>query len=139
MVVPLDAAGLREALEDEKLPKHVHDLKAVLRALEPHGVSLGGVRDDVMLYSYLVNPTHGSHILPDVTARFTDRALAPASKNPTADEIANLLPESANAVHRLSKTLREQSRDRSSQRYLRDDGSSSCACAATHGAGGRSN
>jgi DNA polymerase I len=108
MVVSLDAPGLREALEDSSLPKHVHDLKAVLRALEPHGVSLNGVRDDVMLYSYLVNPTHGSHILPDVTARFTDRALARASKNPTADEIANLLPEAANAVHRLSKTLREQ-------------------------------
>ena len=108
MVVSIDAPGLREALEDAKLPKHVHDLKAVLRSLEPHGVALRGVRDDVMLYSYLVNPTHGSHILPDVTARFTDRALAHASKNPTAEEIANLLPEAANAVHRLSKTLREQ-------------------------------
>jgi len=108
MVVSVDVQGLREALEDTKLPKHVHDLKAVLRALEPHGVTLRGVRDDVMLYSYLVNPTHGSHILPDVTARFTDRALAHASKNPTMEEIANLLPEAANAVHRLSKTLREQ-------------------------------
>jgi DNA polymerase-1 len=108
MVVSIDAPGLREALEEAKLPKHVHDLKAVLRALEPHGVTLRGVRDDVMLYSYLVNPTHGSHILPDVTARFTNRALAHASKNPTAEEIANLLPEAANAVHRLSKTLREQ-------------------------------
>ena len=108
MVVPLDAPGLREALEDPTLPKHVHDLKAVLRALEPHGLTLAGVRDDVMLYSYLINPTHGSHILPDVTARFTNRALAHASKTPTQTEIANLLPEAANAVHRLSHTLREQ-------------------------------
>jgi len=108
MVVPLDAPGLREALEDSTLPKHVHDLKAVLRALEPHGLTLGGVRDDVMLYSYLINPTHGSHILPDVTARFTNRALAHASKTPTRDEISNLLPEAANAVHRLSHSLREQ-------------------------------
>jgi DNA polymerase-1 len=108
MVVPLDAPGLREALEDPNLPKHVHDLKAVLRALEPHGLTLAGVRDDVMLYSYLINPTHGSHILPDVTARFTNRALAHASKNPTAAEIANLLPEAANAVHRLFHALREQ-------------------------------
>jgi DNA polymerase-1 len=108
MVVPLDAPGLREALEDPTLPKHVHDLKAVLRALEPHGLTLAGVRDDVMLYSYLINPTHGSHILPDVTARFTNRALAHATKNPTTAEIANLLPEAANAVHRLSRTLREQ-------------------------------
>jgi DNA polymerase I len=107
-VVPLDAPGLREALEDSTLPKHVHDLKAVLRALEPHGLTLAGVRDDVMLYSYLVNPTHGSHILPDVTARFTDRALPRASKTPTQEEMANLLPEAANAVHRLSHTLRGQ-------------------------------
>jgi DNA polymerase-1 len=108
MVVLLDAPGLREALEDAALPKHIHDLKAVLRALEPHGVTLAGVRDDVMLYSYLVNPTHGSHTLADVTARFTNRALAHAAKAPTAEEIANLLPEAANAVHRLSATLRSQ-------------------------------
>jgi DNA polymerase I len=108
MVVSLDVPGLREALEDPTLPKHVHDLKAVLRALEAHGLTLAGVRDDVMLYSYLINPTHGSHILPDVTARFTNRALAHTSKTPTQTEIANLLPEAANAVHRLSHTLREQ-------------------------------
>ena len=108
MVVPLDASGLREALEDSTLPKHVHDLKAVLRALELHGVTLRGVRDDVMLYSYLINPTHASHTLPDVTARYTSRALAHASKTPTTEEIANLLPEAANAVHRLSASLRAQ-------------------------------
>jgi len=108
MVVSLQALGLKEALEDPTLPKHVHDLKAVLRALEPHQAVLAGVRDDVMLYSYLVNPTHGSHILPDVTARFTDRALSRPSKTPSDAEIANLLPEAANAVHRLSDVLRSQ-------------------------------
>ena len=75
--VPLDAPGIREALEDESLPKDVHDLKAVLRALAPHGITLRGVRDDVMLLSYLVNPTHGSHTLPDIAARATSRALIP--------------------------------------------------------------
>ena len=108
MVVSLQALGLKEALEDPTLPKHVHDLKAVFRALEPHQAVLAGVRDDVMLYSYLVNPTHGSHILPDVTARFTDRALSRPSKTPSDAEIANLLPEAANAVHRLSDVLRSQ-------------------------------
>ena len=29
---------------------------------------IANVRDDVMLYSYLVNPTHGSHTLADVAA-----------------------------------------------------------------------
>ncbi len=108
MVVAVDCPGIREALEDASLPKHVHDLKAVLRVLAPQGVSLAGVRDDVMLYSYLINPTHGSHTLADTTARFTHRALTPVTKTPSAEEVRNLLPEAANATQRLALTLREQ-------------------------------
>jgi DNA polymerase I len=108
LVAPLDAPGLREALEDPTLPKHVHDLKAVLRLLAPHGITLAGVRDDVMLYSYLINPTHGSHTLADVTARFTHRALTPVPKQPTPEQVAHLLPEAANATQRLAHSLREQ-------------------------------
>ena len=98
MQASLDSEGLRAVLEDAVVPKQVHDLKAVLRLLEPHGVTLAGVCDDVMLYSYLVNPTHGSHSLADVTARFTNRAL-------TMDT-ATVLPEAANAVYRLAEILR---------------------------------
>jgi DNA polymerase I len=108
LVAPFDAPGLREALEDATLPKHVHDLKAVLRLLAPQGIALAGVRDDVMLYSYLINPTHGSHTLADVTARFTHRALTPVPKQPTPEQVAHLLPEAANATQRLAHTLREQ-------------------------------
>ncbi len=103
--LPLDTPGLRKALEDESLPKDLHDLKAVLRALTPHNVTLRGVRDDVMLLSYLVNPTHGSHTLPDVTARFTNRALTPAVKGVVSP---TLLPESANAIHRVAPILRAE-------------------------------
>ena len=73
--VSLDMPGVKEALADETLPKDVHDLKAILRALAAHEVALAGVRNDVMLLSYLVNPTHGSHTLPDIAARTTSRAL----------------------------------------------------------------
>ena len=103
--VALDAPGIRQALEDESLPKDLHDLKAVLRALEPHGVALAGVRSDVMLLSYLVNPTHGSHTLSDVAARFTQRALTPVVKGEVS---RNLLPEAANAIHRIAPILREE-------------------------------
>jgi DNA polymerase-1 len=105
--VSLDTPGLREALEDETLPKDVHDLKAVLRALEPHGVTLRGVRDDVMLLSYLVNPTHGSHTLPDIAARTTSRALIhqPTKENPNDP---NRLPEAAAAIVRLAAALNTQ-------------------------------
>ena len=105
--VELDHPGVRAALSDAKLPKDVHDLKAVLRALAPHEVALAGVRDDVMLLSYLVNPTHGSHTLPDIAARATSRALThqPTKDNP-AD--AKRLPEAATAIVRLASALGRQ-------------------------------
>jgi DNA polymerase-1 len=56
-----------------------------------------------MLLSYLVNPTHGSHTLADVTARFTNRALAQVVKGVVSKD---LLPEAANAVQRLAPILR---------------------------------
>ncbi len=105
--VSLDAPGIREALEDPTLPKDVHDLKAVLRALEPHHIQLAGVRDDVMLLSYLVNPTHGSHTLPDIAARTTSRALIhqPTKLNPADPQ---RLPEAAAAIVRLAEALAAQ-------------------------------
>jgi DNA polymerase I len=103
----IDQPGLREALADPTLPKDVHDLKAVLRALAPHNIKLAGVRDDVMLLSYLVNPTHGSHTLPDIAARTTSRAL---THQPTKDNPADptRLPEAATAIVRLAAALGRQ-------------------------------
>ncbi len=103
----LDQPVLRDALADPTLPKDLHDLKAVLRALEPHNVTLAGVRDDVMLLSYLVNPTHGSHTLPDIAARATSRALVhqPAKDNPADPK---RLPEAATAIVRLASALGTQ-------------------------------
>jgi DNA polymerase-1 len=105
--VSLDAPGVRTALEDATVPKHVHDLKAVLRAFAPHGLTLRGVETDVMLESYLVNPTHGSHTLPDIAARSTNRALLhqPTKANP-ADP--NRLPEAAAVIIRLAGVFAEQ-------------------------------
>jgi len=105
--VSLDTPGLREALSDATLPKRVHDLKAVLRALAPHGVALAGPITDVMLQSYLLNPTHGSHTLIDIAARSTSVALLhqPTKDNPH-DPLR--LPEAAAAVARLADTLTAQ-------------------------------
>ncbi|HEU5340845.1 DNA polymerase I [Edaphobacter sp.] len=105
MEVTLDAPGVREALLDPALPKDVHDLKAIHRTLLPHGVTLAGVRDDVMLLSYLVNPTHASHTLADVAARFTDRALKPPVKGEVSRD---RLAEAADAVRRVAPVLRRE-------------------------------
>ena len=107
---PSTTPASSEALADATLPKDVHDLKAVLRALEPHNVTLDGVRDDVMLLSYLINPTHGSHTLPDIAARSTSRALVhqPTKDNP---DDPKRLPEAAAAIVRLATILGQQIAD----------------------------
>lgn len=68
LLLPLQS--FRPLLEEESIPKRVHDLKAALRFFEAQGASLRGMIEDVMLYSYLINPTHATHRLPDVAARF---------------------------------------------------------------------
>jgi DNA polymerase-1 len=101
-----EAAPILQALADETLPKTVHDLKAVLRTCQQANIPLKNVRDDVMLYSYLVNPTHGSHKLSDVAARFNDRALTVVEKKQVAPD--HILPEAAAAVFQLKNILKQQ-------------------------------
>jgi DNA polymerase-1 len=98
LVLPLSA--LRPLLEEKAIPKRVHDLKLALRVLSTYGIALRGGVDDVMLYSYLINPTHTTHRLSDVTARFRNHALRETGENE--------LPEAAHAIFTLAPTLREE-------------------------------
>jgi DNA polymerase-1 len=92
------ATLIRAALEDPTLPKSVHDLKALLRATQAQGIQLAGVRDDLMLYSYLLNPTHSTHRLADVAARFDNQSLR--------GEGEEALPMAAATIARLAPQLR---------------------------------
>jgi DNA polymerase-1 len=94
-----DPEPLRPLLASEQTAKWLHDLKAALRVLGRHGLGLAGPVDDLMLYSYLINPTHTTHPLPDVVARFSGRALPGPG-----DE---LLPAAANAIRSLAPLLKE--------------------------------
>jgi len=96
LLVPLDV--VRQLLEDEAISKRVHDLKGALRALEYHGVQLRNAADDLMLYSYLINPTHASHRLSDVAARF--------SNHPLRETGEKQLVEAVHAVQALTPVLR---------------------------------
>ncbi|HKR94627.1 MAG TPA: 5'-3' exonuclease H3TH domain-containing protein, partial [Candidatus Angelobacter sp.] len=60
---------LKRLLSDPKVNKTIHDYKAALRQLEPHGVELAGVGDEPMLYSYLINPTYAKHSLAEIAVR----------------------------------------------------------------------
>ena len=97
LYLPLET--VRELIEDATVPKRVHDLKGSLRALESQGVTLRGSHDDLMLYSYLINPTHASHRLSDVAARFSNYPL-----RETGDR---LLLESAHAIESLASAMRD--------------------------------
>jgi DNA polymerase-1 len=97
LLVPLDS--IRTLLEDDKIPKRVHDLKGTMRALEQRGITLRGADDDLMLYSYLINPTHAAHRLSDIAARSSDRPL-----KETGDRE---LTEAAHMVEALTPMLRD--------------------------------
>jgi DNA polymerase-1 len=123
LVILLDAAPgsrapdwLCKLLADESTTKLVHDLKATLRIFDRHGAShglkLAGPVEDVMLYSYLVNPTHTTHRLSDVAARFTTRALPVEG-----DEV---LPASAHAIHTLAPLLKADAESLGTARVYTD-------------------
>lgn len=98
-ILLLPVEEVRALLEDEAVPKRVHDLKGMLRTLQSRGIMLRGAQDDLMLYSYLINPTHASHRLSDVAARF--------SQYPLKETGDGLVMESAHAIETLAPVLRE--------------------------------
>ncbi len=53
--------ALKTALRNAKLPMAVHDYKSALPVLRGSGIEIAAVRDDPMLYSYLLDPTYSSH------------------------------------------------------------------------------
>ncbi len=98
VVAMQEAAGarLRSALEDERVPKTIHDYKAAIHALEPQGITLRGVRHDPMLYSYLLDPTYSSHRLAEVALRRFNLKLG------------GTLAESADVTGRFTGALRRE-------------------------------
>lgn len=87
---------LLSALDDDELPKAVHDYKSAIHAQPSLGITLSNVRHDPMLYSYLLDPTYSSHSLADVALRRFNLKLA------------GQLAESADITGRLTSALREE-------------------------------
>jgi DNA polymerase I len=101
--------ALDRMLADESIPKSVHDYKFALRLLSSRSVSeeislepytaVAGVRDDVMLFSYLLNPTYSSHSLREVALRRFNL------------QLAGTTAEAADVTLRLSRALRKEVED----------------------------
>ena len=93
------AQAVLKALADPALPKAVHDYKSAMHALEAAGHALAGVRDDPMLYSYLLDPTYSSHRLADVALRRFNV------------KFSGGLAEAADLTGRLAHALRQEVKD----------------------------
>ena len=81
---------LLSLLEDEKIPKTVHDWKTTSHRLADLGATLRGPIADTMLLSYALNPTHATQTLVDVVARSGQSV--PVSLPGAAHSIQTLLP-----------------------------------------------
>ncbi len=93
------SAELKRLLSDARIPKAIHEYKAALRELQAHGVTLAGVRDEPMLYSYLVNPTYPRHSLAEIALRNFNLNLSPS------------LAEAADVTGRIAAALRKEVED----------------------------
>jgi DNA polymerase-1 len=90
------SAELKKLLSDPTIPKTIHDYKSALRQLEAHGVELAGVRDEPMLYSYIINPTYTNHSLAEIAVRSFNLKLSLA------------VPEAADVTGRIAPVLRKE-------------------------------
>jgi DNA polymerase-1 len=90
------SAELKKLLNDPNIPKAVHDYKSALRQLKAHGVELAGVRDEPMLYSYIINPTYTNHSLAEIAVRSFNLKLSLA------------VPEAADVTGRIAPVLRKE-------------------------------
>jgi DNA polymerase-1 len=68
--------GLRPLLEESKVGKVGHDLKAAMVLLERNAVTLRGLRADVMVASYVLNPSRRSHALGDLCLEYLDEKIS---------------------------------------------------------------
>ena len=90
---------LKKILSDPDITKSVHDYKALLRELQSRAIEPAGVRDDPMLYSYLINPTYTNHGLAEIAVRSFNLKLS------------NSLAESADVTGRITPVLRKEIED----------------------------
>ena len=100
-------SDLRKLLEDDRIPKQVHDLKASLHVCDAQQVALRGAIDDTMLLSYALNPTHATQALADVAARH--------GQPPPSTQAA-----AAAAIHALVPALLEEAREAGVERVYRE-------------------
>jgi len=94
---------LKPILEDSRVKKTGHDLKALKIVLASQGIKLSGLYFDTMIAGYLLNPSKAGFDLADLALDYLDQAPTLEEFNPASalELIIKLKPE-------LEKLLREK-------------------------------
>ena len=104
-------------LEDPSQKKWVFDAKRAVVALGWQGINLSGITFDLVIASYLLNPSESTHDLSAISRRegfsvvSSDEAVygkGAKRKLPEEEELADHLVRKAYAVYQLKETLEEQ-------------------------------
>jgi len=104
-------------LADSSRTKIGYDVKAATVALRRHGVRAAGFTFDILLASYLLNPSESTHELSDVVRRKLDGSLpddesfygkGQKRRQPGEDELARHLARKTAAMVRLHPLLVEE-------------------------------
>lgn len=119
--VPLNEANAQEALqalkpvlEDEKIEKTGHNIKATLLSLRKHGITVAGPLFDPMLAHYLIEP-EASHDLAILCAMYLNYTLSASNVS-----VAERMCERADAVLQLRKRVQRELEVRRHVKLLAD-------------------
>lgn len=112
-----DHPAMQDWLQDEAKPKIGYDIKKARVALEKYGIRVNGFAFDVMLASYLLNPTESDHALSEIAKEQVDYPLphddevygkGAKRKQLQGRELAEHLARKTDAMWQLYSRLDEQ-------------------------------
>ncbi len=115
--VAMSSKLLKNFLEDRSQKKWVFDAKRAVVALGWKGIALEGITFDLVIASYLLNPSESTHDISAISRRegfsivSSDESVygkGAKRKLPEQDELADHLVRKAFAVFQLKETLEEQ-------------------------------
>ncbi|MFD2926198.1 DNA polymerase I [Halobacillus naozhouensis] len=69
------SAGFKAWMEDETKEKWVFDAKQTVVALKRYGIEAKGISFDLLLASYLLNPSENNHDIPSISHRMNENAV----------------------------------------------------------------
>ncbi|MDL4840653.1 DNA polymerase I [Aquibacillus rhizosphaerae] len=119
--IPTDVAIKSDAFkrwaEDGKYKKWVFDAKKVTVALLKHDIQIKGIEFDLLLASYLIDPSENHHDIPAISHRLGQKQVlfdeevygkGAKMKVPEFDELVNHITRKANMIYLLKEEVEKE-------------------------------